>query len=45
MAYGSPTVASCRELQKASVDKEVDNSRLQQTSLIRSRICALDTIV
>jgi hypothetical protein len=45
MAYGSSTVASHRELQKASVDKEVDNSRLQQTSLIRSRICALDTIV
>jgi len=45
MAYNDPTVAISRELQMVSVDKEVDNSRLQQTSLIHSRICALDTIV
>ena len=45
MAYNDPTVAISRELQMVSVDKEVDNSRLQQTSLIHSRICAVDTIV
>jgi hypothetical protein len=45
MAYVAPTVGDGNELQKVRVDKEVDNSRPQQSSLIRSRICAVDTIV
>jgi len=45
MTYRYRTIGADIELQKESVDKEVDNSRLQQTSLIRPRICAADTIV
>jgi hypothetical protein len=45
MVYGHHTGGGRDELSKESVDKEVDNSRHQQTSLIRPRICAADTIV
>jgi hypothetical protein len=45
MTYECTAGSNGGELQKECVDKEVDNSRLQQTSLIRSRICAVDTIV
>jgi len=45
MAYGQRTSKGRDEPLKENVDKEVDNSRRQQTSLIRPRICAADTIV
>ncbi|MFM9841914.1 MAG: hypothetical protein ACKVOI_02990 [Dongiaceae bacterium] len=40
-----PAGASGGELEEEDVDKEVHNSRLQQASLIRCRICTADTIV
>jgi hypothetical protein len=45
MAYGHPAGGFGNELRMDCVDKEVDNSRPQQVSLIRPRIRAADTIV